>query len=129
MWFLADSFSGFWYFEQANTHLLIFFGSLYLCRKIDGPRAPRDERRRAQHNEGEQMHSIYSSEHVSFQWKQEHLTIGKWELRGQCHKLNQWHKNEIFQYKFLKPKILLAINFTENLSKHVGPDLHPIVVN
>lgn len=26
-----------------------------VCRKMDGPRTPRDERRRAQHNEGEQL--------------------------------------------------------------------------
>lgn len=33
--------------------LLAFnFAVLCLCRKVDGPRAPRDERRRAQHNEG-----------------------------------------------------------------------------
>lgn len=29
------------------------FAPLCLRRKVDGPRAPRDERRRAQHNEGE----------------------------------------------------------------------------
>lgn len=27
----------------------------FVCRKMDGPRTPRDERRRAQHNEGGQL--------------------------------------------------------------------------
>lgn len=33
--------------NKANFHIA--------CRKMDGPRTPRDERRRAQHNEGEQL--------------------------------------------------------------------------
>lgn len=39
--------------SSINSSLALNFASLCLCRKVDGPRAPRDERRRAQHNEGE----------------------------------------------------------------------------